>query len=270
MYFAVIAAPRTGSSHLVNLLHSRRDILCNGEVCHSKKVFVSWPKLDRSPEVLAELAALRTNSPKLFLARIFETNYRRRHVGIKILKGQNKTVLTSVIADDSIKKVILFRRNVLACYSSQLIALESGKYALASKNAAEASRQQEVLFDADDFLEFNRKYVTFYKKVIERIYGSGQNFHFVNYEEINNSMFFVMLLKFIGANTRYPPAVSKNVKQNSRNILSRFANRGTVESFVRQHDLMHWSYEGELSLELFDEGGSKTIQQAPDSPQPRA
>jgi hypothetical protein len=38
------------------------------------------------------------------------------------------------------------------------------------------------------------------------------------------------------------------VKQNSPDILSRFANAAEVEAFLRRNSLMHWAYEGETSI----------------------
>jgi hypothetical protein len=254
MRFAIIASPRTGSSHLTDLLNSRRDILCNGEILHSKKVFVHWRGKDRSLEKLAELAELRATDPVQFLERIFQTNYDRPNVGFKILRGQQKNVFHFIMEDCTIKKVVLFRRNVLANYSSKLIANETRQYALnAKKVVKEATKRPTMPFDADEFIRFRRRYEAYYTFIMDTLLESGQDFHLINYEEINNRHFFRSLLNFLGADLQHTDSEGKHIKQNPSNILSRFSNPDVVEAFLRENDLPHWSFEGQV---LFDTDNS--------------
>lgn len=251
MRFAIIASARTGSSHLTNLLNSRPDILCNGEICHQKRVFVHWPKEDRTPEKLAELAELRGSDPARFLERIFETNYERPNVGFKILRGQQKQVFDRVIEDRTIRKIILFRRNVLANFSSKLIARETGEFSLSRRKASRTDRTRpEVCFDPDTFIALRRKYERYYASVMDALFQSGQNFHVIDYEEINNRHFFMSLLSYIGADLSHEVQEGKLVKQNPSNIVSRFSNPEAVEAFLREQELSHWSYEGQVSFDI--------------------
>jgi len=250
MRFAIVASPRTGSSHLTNLLNSRADVLCNGEILHPKKVFVNWRKKHRTPEKLAELFQLRGTSPVEFLERIFEMNYDRPNVGFKILRGQQKHVFDRIIEDHAIRKIILFRRNVLANYSSRLIAGETGQYALNSRKASQQSGERlTVPFDADEFIFFRRKYESYYAAVMDALLESGQNFHMINYEEINNPHFFKPVLGYIGADLSGDASEGKHIKQNPSNIVSRFSNPEVVEAFLREHALPHWSFEGEVTFD---------------------
>jgi hypothetical protein len=211
---------------------------------------VRWHKDDQSPAVLAELAALRAKSPEEFLERVYRMNYSRPHVGFKIMKGQFKGVFTSVLEDRSIKKVVLFRRNILANYSSRLIASESGKYVLKRKDGgSENSGRPEVTFDPDDFDRFARRYARYYKRVITRIQDTRQELYVINYEEINDIIFYRILLNYIGADCSQVQADGKLLKQNPSDILSRFSNRDVAEAFLREHNLLHWAYEGEVMLE---------------------
>lgn len=258
MRFAIIASARTGSSHLTNLLNSRSDILCNGEICHPKKVYVNWHKKYRTPETLAELAALRSTSPGLFLERIFETDHDRPNVGFKILRGQFEDVLRTVMEDRTIRKVVLFRRNVLANYSSKLIANETGQYGLNSKKVPRESREPiRVLFDAERFRVHRRKYERYYASVMDALLQSGQDFHLINYEEINNPWLFRSLLGYIGADSVAPPDEGKLIKQNPSNILSRFSNSREVEEFLLANDLVHWSFEGQVTFDVGNVGRRK-------------
>ncbi|HLY04340.1 MAG TPA: hypothetical protein VKR31_01190 [Rhizomicrobium sp.] len=255
MRFAIIASARTGSSHLTNLLNSRSDILCNGEICHPKKVYVNWHKRYRTPERLGELAALRSAAPAKFLEQIFEIDHDRPHVGFKILRGQYQDVLRAVLEDRTIRKVILFRRNVLANFSSKLIANETGQYGLNAQKAPRESREPiKVLFDAERFKVHRRKYERYYASAMNTLLQGGQNFHLINYEEINNPWFFRSLLAYIGAESLAPPDEGKLIKQNPSNILSRFSNSREVEEFLLANDLVHWSFEGQVTFDVENVG----------------
>jgi hypothetical protein len=251
MRFAIIASPRTGSSHLTTLLNRQPDVMCNGEICHPKKVFVSWPKADRTPAKLAEMQLLRESDPASFLEGIFSANYGRSHVGFKILRGQSKKVFNAILQDDRIRKIVLFRRNVLANYSSRLIALQTGKYALRKHNVAletEDAPAPLVEFNAEEFVNFRSRYEKYYASVLSSLHNSGQIFHFVNYEEINNQHLFSLLLAFIGADVKNAVLEGRHAKQNPSHIVSRFSNPDDAESFLREHNLHHWMYEGEVSF----------------------
>jgi len=253
MSFAIIAFPRTGSTHLTNLLHAQRDIFCNGEICHKRKVYVRWDKTDQDAQVLSELAELRNRAPQMFLDRIFAMDYGRREVGFKIFEGQNKGIFTALLDNSEIKKIVLFRRNVLANYSSKLIALESGKYQLGKKAARRGpSDSPLVYFEGKAFVRFCRRYHRYYSNIMSRLREIGQYYYLINYEDINEPEVFANLLRFLGSDVADAELQGRIIKQNPPHIVSRFANADDVEEFLRQHNLMHWAYEGELSLGPLD------------------
>jgi len=254
MRFVIIGSPRTGSSHLVNMLGAHPEVLCNGNIFHPKHVWVFWPDADLSRAVKAELREQREADPERLTERVFSTNYGRPHVGFKIFEGQNDRILSKLIEDDSVRKVVLYRKNVLASYASKLIARKTGEFdATDDKKPQEAPK---VKFIAEKFMLFHNGYNKFYREVITHLVNARQNFHFINYEEINDPYLFGSLLNFIGANPLL--GISKedqykiHMKQNSSNICSRFANHEEVEQFLRQQGLLHWAQEGETSLRYLD------------------
>lgn len=254
MPFVIIASARTGSTHLTNLLHAQSDIFCNGEICHKKKVYVRWDKVDRDTQVLAELATLRDRDPQKFLDRIFAMNYGRREVGFKIFAGQNKAVFNTMLENTEIKKIVLFRRNILANYSSKLIAAENGRYQLGKRHAREGLQDSPaVRFDEKEFNNFCRRYNRYYDNILEQLRQSGQFYYFMNYEDINEPQIFGNLLRFLGSDVSHRKFEGRIVKQNPPHVVSRFANVADVEDFLRRRKLQHWAYEGELSLSAFED-----------------
>jgi len=248
MRFAIIGSPRTGSSHLVTLLGSHPEILCNGNVFHPKNVWVFWPKKDLTEETRSELLELRRRDPEALLDRVFASSYGREHVGFKIFQGQNDRILDRLIADRNIRKIVLYRRNVLANYASSLAAKRSGDWG--GKAEGRLEENPKVSFDENKFMVFHDAYVEFYRDIINRLNDKNQVFHLTYYEDINNPLLFGTLLRFIGVAGDASPASVKvhHVKQNPSDILSRFANFPTVLEFLRTHGLLHWLHEGETSL----------------------
>jgi hypothetical protein len=250
MRFVIIASARTGSNHLVTMLGKRKDMLCNGEVFHKNKVYVRWRKEYATVQALADLADLRRVDPKAFINRLFETGHGRPHVGFKILRTQNDEALENILTEPSIRKIILYRRNVLANYSSSLVAKLTNKWAVNDRN--DPSESPKVEFKEKQFLNFHDKYIDFYRHVINRINATHQSSHLISYEEINNPWLFANVVNYIGGDSAVAKMESSYVKQNPSNIVDRFSNPKKVEEFLREKQLMHWAHEGECTFRLLD------------------
>lgn len=246
MRFVVIASPRTGSSYLVNLLSAHPDVFTNGNVFDSREtVYVFWP--DATPDLKRELMAMRRADPYAFLERIYSSGYGRHHVGFKIFSGENDEILDSLIRDAAIKKIVLFRRNVLACYSSALVARKTRKY-----SATVETQQPLVEFRRRQFIKFFNHYTSFYRSTILKLNNFKQNYYLLHYEDTMDGYILSSVLNFIGADTTKELDNSmqnkKLIKQNSSNILARFQNQEEVVAFVSARGLSHWLHEGETSL----------------------
>jgi hypothetical protein len=247
MPFVIIALPRTGSTHLTTLLHSHHDIICHGEIFHPKGAFVRLRSADRTPQAAAELAALRVRDPRAFLKYIFDRNYGRIHVGFKIFKDHNNEILDELIADPNVRKIVLYRRNMLAVYSSSRIAQSIGQRILAKARDA----QPLVQFEAEEFRNYCKRYARFYRDVAKKISRTRQIFHLVHYEGVNDQTLFANLVNFIGADPFSSNLRAISIKQNSSSLLERFSNPAAVEKFLRSHELLDWLYESEVSLDPF-------------------
>jgi hypothetical protein len=272
----IICAARTGSSHFVSALGGHPDVFVNGNIfdaARRKRLYVFWPKEDVTPAIRNELIRLRTNNPEAFLERMYTTNYDRTHVGFKIFEGENDTILDKIIMDKSIRKVVLYRRNILATFSSALIARETGQYGLRDETAR--AETQPVKFVAEKFVKFHDKYTSFIASVTDRLKDSDQHYQLVNYEDVNEPHVLSNTIAFIGGNSSKHFSrdlqYKTQVKQNSFDIISRFANPRAVEKFLRNHNLLHWQHEGELELgrkfsrNRQNDGASPAV----DDPQPK-
>jgi LPS sulfotransferase NodH len=251
MRFVIICAPRTGSSHLVSVLSGHPELLVSGNIFDDRKrkrLYVFWPQEELTPEVKAELLDLRKSDPEAFLEHIFNHNFGRRHVGFKIFKGENDDILDRIMRDSDIRKVVLYRRNVLANFSSALVARKTGQYGL--KEGKPTGEVPKIKFSEERFIKFHNKYASFFQFVTSRLNALGQEFCFLSYEDINEPHVLANLVTFLGGDPGKPMLkenqFKRQTKQNSSDILSRFSNAYEVEGFLRRHDLLHWMHEGEL------------------------
>jgi hypothetical protein len=255
MPFVIIASARTGSTHLTTLLHKRSDIVCHGELFHPKmKSFLGrWRPTEVTPESKEQLAALRAHDPNAFLERIFANGFKGGPVGFKIFRGHNDDILDQLIADRDVRKIVLFRGNMLAVYSSSRIAHSvGGERVLRTARAV----QPVVPFEARKFVKFCRRYSAFYRDVVGKLNASGQPYYFLHYEDINDSSLFAGLLNFIDANCVEVTLESVSIKQNSSEVLKRFSNPDEAENFLREHGLMAWAFEAAGGLNPFPDDQS--------------
>jgi len=255
MRFVIIASRRTGSSHLVNTLSGHPEIFCHGNIFASGMMAVFWPKGERPPgdtvkRLKADLRSLRSESPEKFLERAYALDHGRPHVGFKIFPGQHDEILEALLDDAAVRKVILFRRNILASYSSTVAARDSGTWGI--EKGSDLPPIPKVQFDEDHFLRYWEKFIGWYDHAIERLNARRQTFHLVHYEDINDPALLSAAVNFVGADGSRPIVEviqrKQQIKLNSNDIPGRFADPGRVLDFLRQRGLMHWAYEGESSL----------------------
>lgn len=248
MRFVIISQPRTGSTHLVTRLNGHPDILCNGEIFNAQAIYLRWPQSAISRSVLSDLQKKRKSDPQAFLEEVFATTFGRSHIGFKIFETHNPTILQQVIETHNVRKVVLFRSNVLASYSSMRIARASQTWKVKRDRPRETPEAQLVEFDSAEFVRFHNKYVNFYARIIERLNETFQPFFLIRYDELNDDRIFESLVQFVGAGRTETLARSSESKQNASDILCRFSNPRLVEEFLKSRNLLHWSNEGELSL----------------------
>jgi hypothetical protein len=237
--FVIIAEGRTGSSHLVRVLNSHPQIRCHYEVFHGKTVHALTPGLkgEAREELRAELLALRKIDPMAYLERIYALDDGRPVVGFKIFGKHNPPMLEHLMADGAIRKVVLFRANVLARYASLMAAHETGEWSSGVRTL--------VKFDADEFLGGYDRYLLFIDRTIRTLTETGQPFRVVRYDELNNHALMNALTQFLGATVPLPEPEANEANRGSPDILTRFSNPKEVEAFLRAHGAMHWAYEGD-------------------------
>lgn len=241
--FTIIANPRTGSNHLIELLNSHNEITCHREVFHRDNIYM----LEGTRN---ELLQERKDNPLAFLMQMYDLSPTRA-CGFKIFNGHDDSVLDQVIHDSSIKKIILYRPNFLSVYSSEKIAQLENRYLIIGDrikktdvNVYDSSRTSEkAYFDKVEFELALNAYQDFYKKTVIALNKTNQDYLLLNYEDYINEYFFRRTFSFLGL--FQPDEVHTRMRKlNSSDILSRFTNPNEVKIYIEKIGRMNWAYEG--------------------------
>lgn len=243
MKFVIIASPRTGTNHFIDLLNSHQNITCHSEVFHRNTVYL----FEGAKDLLLEL---RDRDPFLFLENLYEST-QAMACGFKIFGDHNAEVLNRVLYETTIKKIILYRPNFLAVYSSEKIAEAEKRYLIWEQNAIsidagayESKRTSEkAQFDPEEFHRRWTAYQEHYKHALDVLNNTGQEYLFVTYEDFINESFFRRVFPFLGL-TQPQIVHTRMRKLNSSDILSRFLNPDEARAYIEKIGRLNWAHEG--------------------------
>lgn len=139
--FVIISFPRSGSGFLRTSLNSNPKIACDGEIFHpdssislnalSEKstqhiLSKSFSKFKRTISNERKLlVGLLSSNPEKFLKEFYVSRNDVTALGFKIFFGHQDEILTNILKNENVKKIILTRQNMIRSYVSELIALKS-------------------------------------------------------------------------------------------------------------------------------------------------
>ena len=258
MRFALIASARTGSDHLTTELGRRPDIWFHDEVFHPKKVFLrwpGWPHVNAPEDLEAELRALRGHDPDAFLERVYELNFDRPHVGLRIFERHHPSMLAKIIATPEIAKIVLIRANVLANYASKLVAEEVDAWGVLDQEKRAAV--PPVRFESKKFLKHHDRYMSFYTRTLLRLNASEQAYCLIRFDELNNALLLDKLARFLAVTSAPGPSPAPRHVGGNSNILSRFSNPDEVREFLRAYGRLEWAHEGDVDFRPLARAGSE-------------
>jgi len=216
-------------------------IKCYAELFHPRGVFRKFGATSR-PRTLGERIErkIRTLFPVPYLnITTFITGLRYKAVGFKLFPDHNRTMLDHIMADDSWSIIFLWRENLLALYSSHLIAESTGAWVSVDKAAI---NRQTVHFDRADFVKYRDRIMNVRTGILERL--EKRSYFSLEYEDIRDR--FVEIFDYVGLPPQ-PSALesSPTVRQNSAKVLERFDNPEEVLECLTEMGLRHWCGEME-------------------------
>jgi len=166
--FVIIANPRTGTNHFIDLLNSHPEISCHREVFHRDTVYL----MDGTHN---ELLKKRNENPLAFLSELYNSSPTKAS-GFKIFMDHDNSVLDAVLRDTTIKKIVLYRPNLLAVHSSAQIAVAEQRW-------IDVSDHRDTTLDKLAFIHIPKTAGLSLHTVLEKHFGKAFSVRFGNQED---------------------------------------------------------------------------------------
>jgi len=209
--FLIVAARRTGSNLLCTLLGSHPDVLCHHELFNPDGIFYALPLRENgfSLGTLAERAA----DPLGFLGRVWDANLGKRCIGFKMTRGQHRRVLEALLADPTVRVIVLRRANRVKAFASELRAEATSRWEIYDRAELDPERPRVHVAPAalDAYLAANE---AFYTEVDRALAGSDGRVLRVTYERLFRDDEQRRLLDFLELPSDGGALTAKSVKQN--------------------------------------------------------
>ena len=242
-HFVVIAMPRSGSTRLCDILGRHPAISCHLEIFHPDEVQAHLPR-DCGLEVMDPVK--RDANPKLFLDKFLAFNeeslkdsQKQRH-GFKAMLDRNQlaTVTEVVAPDPRLRKIVLFRDNLLAVYASIEMALATGVWHRTAGADAPQEPERKIDFDWDRFFSIAGEQTLTRNAVEEAMHRSHQQFLPMAYEETLTKRGMERVWDFLNV----PPVEIEGIYRRTydRRLIDQFGNPERVAVAVRALGRPEW------------------------------
>jgi hypothetical protein len=225
---------------LVSAFSSHPDIHCFGELFRrqSKNSSYGLEVLhDIHPEFSEE--GYRHTHASEYISAVFSTAKGVSHVGFKLMLGQNIELRNALIFDEQFRKILLYRENILACFSSECIAKVTGQ-GVATGNVE--VKTAKVAFDPKRFQRYRERRKRLYHDTRRLLQKSGQDFYEIDYLTAVTEVSMAGLVEFIGADSSVA-CLPDTKKRNPGNILERFTDPDEVSAYLESIGREGWAVE---------------------------
>jgi LPS sulfotransferase NodH len=240
--FVIVAARRTGSNLLCTLLGSHADVLCHHELFNPGGIYYALPL--RDGEFSLGTIAQRDSDPLGFVARAWDQHLGKRCVGFKMTRGQDAHVLEGVLADPTVRVIVLRRANRIKTFVSELRAEASRQWEVYDRVELSPSRPR-VPVDKARLEAYIADNEAFYAQVDATLARHGKRALQVTYEKLFRDDEQRRLLDFLGLRAGDAGLRASSVKQNPCDL----------RDLIDNHDALAQQLTGTaLADELADRG----------------
>jgi hypothetical protein len=163
-------------------------VLCHHEVFHPNDIYYAVDERDEFASFAT--VAERDADPAGFLRRLLAADRGHSAVGFKIMRGHAPTLAPALLADPTIRKIVLHRENRVRVFVSRLRALKL--------NAFHGRRYDDVQVrvDPEALHEFAATYDRYYADVDTAL--AGQDVLRLSYERLDDPGTLTSALRFLG------------------------------------------------------------------------
>ena len=181
-----------------------------------------------------------------YINAAFELNPEASFVGFKLLYIQNIKARDKLIEDPSYRKILLYRENELACFSSRLIAEETGQ---GNAKKGDIVLTDTVPFNQKEFEAFCKRRSDFYQKtrqllaqIKRRRYFKSIKYIDIDYKDAVTTKGMRRTIDFIGADINFKTEPN-TLKRNTNNIVERFNSPDKVMDYLKSIGKEEWAVE---------------------------
>ena len=240
-HFVIIAMPRSGSTRLCDILGRHPAVACHLEIFHPSEVQAHLPR-DLGLEIMD--AAKRDADRKLFLDKFLAFNEdwfkaRQRH-GFKVMLDRNQLPAVSevIVPDTRLRKIVLARDNLIACYVSVEIALVTGRWHRTEGGEARAEPERKIAFDWDRFFAFAGEQILARTAVEAAMHRSHQPYLPITYEETLTKRGMERVWNFLNL----PPILDEGIYRRTyeRRLLDYFSDPEAVIRVAKSLGRSDW------------------------------
>lgn len=232
--FVILNAPRTGSNYLCTVLNSHPDILCHHEIFNPHVIGVAR-HLQGADFRLGAMEE-RESDPIDFLRRVWGRSEGRLAVGFKLCLWQHETAYHAVVADRSVRKIILKRRNRIKTFVSLLLARQTGEWVVYDDSRRPAPRPA-IHIDIAALKENVALHERYYRETEEALRQSDQAYVVLWYEDLFLPHALHQTLNLLSVRDCPARLRGQTWKLTPLALRDVIANFGAVEEALRGTDL---------------------------------
>jgi len=242
VHFLICAVPRSGSNMLSSLLNDHPDILCHHELYNPNGIFYALNLRNTKFSFKNINTTIRDLKPLEFLKEVWEHPLRCSHIGFKMTHYQNQCVFDTLLADPTVLKIVLRRKNKIAIHVSKLIAEQRNIWEDYGEKPLKKpdTKVHVLLHDLLQEIQYNK---AFYQDIDLRLKKSNQTAFYADYELLSSPKMHEQLLSFLGC--KKAPIQAKSRKQNPEPLQELIANYQDLKQQLSES-------ESELLLDLND------------------
>lgn len=242
--FIILSYPRSGSTFLTVLLKSHREILMYGEIFNPYDNPSKQQKYYDQVEdfIPRHIFNARSNFTSYFLEYLLSNSKNRTTIGFKLLRDQlcmHDQVQVLIKDKPNMKKVILYRADILSVYTSYLIAAKLDTWTTVNTSG------YQIEVDMADFKLYVDAYISYYRTVAREITQASQEYFLIEYNrdilnKTNLGGTIARLQKFLNVTVIEPVILRKknsNFKKqsNAKHISTHIINWQNLSAEVRAY-----------------------------------
>jgi len=233
--FVMIGMMRSGSNFLERELNLLPDIRCHGELFNPSFVGLSHEFPKGVAGYTRDNTARRNEDGTAFLKTLIAERD-RPHFGFRIFLDHNPQIISEVLYDPAVKKVVL-TRNLLEAYLSLANARETNVWLTTDVQRVKPSAAR---IDVNELVTFALRQNFFYNDILTILHRTGQEFLHIDYTEIKELDRLNEIAAFVGSDHRFDRVEEPIKKQATEPLAKRIENLPGLVEELRKRQLARW------------------------------